>query len=92
MKDILSEKTYSTKRRFSPFFTCDKVAEKDGVLGYFDTLTPLYASFHEDDHTFSLMWTEYTDSFSHFYKTYEENRKLFGCNHGVLCQPQTDIM
>ncbi|MDD6043621.1 MAG: CatA-like O-acetyltransferase [Eubacteriaceae bacterium] len=66
-----------------------KVAEKDGVLGYFDTLTPLYASFHEDDHTFSLMWTEYADSFSHFYRTYEENRKLFGCNHGVLCQPQT---
>ena len=29
-----------------------KVAEKDGVLGYYDTLTPLYASFHEDDHTF----------------------------------------
>lgn len=37
-----------------------KVAEKDGVLGFYDSLTPLYASFHEDDHTFSLMWTEYT--------------------------------
>jgi chloramphenicol O-acetyltransferase type A len=34
-----------------------KVAERDGVVGYYDTLTPLYASFHEDDHTFSLMWT-----------------------------------
>ena len=28
------------------------------MLGFYDTLTPLYASFHQDDHTFSLMWTE----------------------------------
>lgn len=66
-----------------------KIAEKDGVLGFYDTLTPLYASFHEDDHTFSLMWTEYTDSFSQFYQSYIENQKRFGNVHGVLCQPQT---
>lgn len=65
-----------------------KIAEKDGVLGYYDTLTPLYAAFHEDDHTFSLMWTEYTDSFSDFYKAYIENQKKFGDVHGVLSQPQ----
>ena len=40
-----------------------KIAEKDGQVGYFDTLTPLYASFHQDDKTFSLMWTEYDDDF-----------------------------
>lgn len=66
-----------------------KIAEQDGVLGFFDTLTPLYASFHEDDKTFSLMWTEYTDSFSDFYLTYIKNAKCFGNNHGILCQPQT---
>lgn len=66
-----------------------KVAEKDGVLGFYDTLTPLYAAFHEDDHTFSLMWTEYTDCFSQFYRSYIENQKNFGDVHGVLCQPQT---
>lgn len=32
-----------------------KMAEVDGQLGYFDSLTPLYAIFHEDDKTFSLM-------------------------------------
>lgn len=36
-----------------------KITEKNGQLDYYDTLTPLYASFHEDDKTFSLMWTEY---------------------------------
>ena len=66
-----------------------KVAEKDGVLGFYDSLTPLYASFHEDDHTFSLMWTEYTDDFLQFHQAYLENQGQFGRNHGVLCQPQT---
>ena len=66
-----------------------KTAIKDGVLGYYDTLTPLYASFHEDDKTFSLMWSEYSDHFPTFYQTYMENQKLYGDQHGVLCQPQT---
>ena len=65
-----------------------KVAEIDGTLGYFDTLTPLYASFHEDDNTFSLMWTEFNDSFGQFYEAYIENKETFGKVHGVLCQPQ----
>ena len=66
-----------------------KVAEKDGVLGFYDSLRPLYASFHENDHTFSLMWTEYTDDFLQFHQAYLENQTQFGHNHGVLCQPQT---
>lgn len=66
-----------------------KVAEKDGVLGFYDSLTPLYASFHENDNTFSLMWTEYTDDFLQFHQAYLENQMQFGHNHGVLCQPQT---
>lgn len=65
-----------------------KVAEKDGVLGYYDTLTPLYASFHEDDNTFSLMWTTYSDDFKEFYQAYIENQRKYGKNHGVLSQPE----
>lgn len=66
-----------------------RIAEKDGVLGFYDTLTPLYASFHEDDRTFSLMWTEFDDDLKLFHQHYLENRLLFGQNHGVLSQPQT---
>lgn len=66
-----------------------KIAEKDGVLGFYDTLTPLYASFHGDDHTFSLMWTEYADRLSQFYQSYIKNQERFGNVHGVLSQPQT---
>ncbi|MGN0666779.1 MAG: CatA-like O-acetyltransferase [Huintestinicola sp.] len=66
-----------------------KIAEQEGVLGYFDTLTPLYASFHDDDKTFSFMWTEYNDDLGEFYRNYIENQRSFGENHGVLCQPLT---
>lgn len=66
-----------------------KIAYKDGVLGYYDTLTPLYASFHEDDKTFSLMWTEFSDDYESFYHRYIENQKLYGMQHGVLSQPLT---
>ena len=65
-----------------------KVAEKDGVLGCYDKLTPLYAHFHGDDHTFSLMWTEYDEDFSVFYQAYQENQEKYGHIHGVLSQPQ----
>ena len=66
-----------------------KVAERDGMLGYYDVLTPLYASFHEDDHTFSLMWTEYEDSYRAFDQRYAENQEKYGQVHGVLAQPGT---
>lgn len=66
-----------------------KIAQQEGVLGYYDSLTPLYASFHEDDKTFSLMWTAYEDSFSSFYENYCRNQKQFGNNHGILAQPQS---
>lgn len=66
-----------------------KVAVKDGQLGYYDSLTPLYAHFHNDDKTFSLMWTEYSDDFKIFYNVYLENQKNYGNNHGVLAQKHT---
>lgn len=66
-----------------------KVAKQDGVLGYYDKLTPLYASFHEDDKTFSLMWTSYEDDFHRFYNAYIRNQEKYGSIHGVLSQPQT---
>ena len=66
-----------------------RIAEKEGQIGYYDFLTPLYASFHEDDKTFSLMWTEFREEFGEFYRAYLENQKCSGDNHGVLCQNQT---
>ena len=66
-----------------------KIAYQDKTLGYYETLTPLYASFHEENKTFSLMWTAYEESYDTFYRNYPENQRRFGENPGVLSQPQT---
>ena len=63
-----------------------KTAEVEGQVGYFDTLTPLYAAFHEDDNTFYIMWTEYADNFMVFYQSCLDNQRRYGGSHGVLAQ------
>ncbi|RCK12069.1 hypothetical protein DT075_15550 [Bacillus licheniformis] len=35
-----------------------------GRLGYWEQMHPCYAIFHQDDQTFSALWTEYSDDFS----------------------------
>ena len=65
-----------------------KIAEKEGELGYYNYLTPLYASFHEENKTFSLMWTKFDDDFTAFYDSYITNQRQYGKNFGVLAQPQ----
>lgn len=61
-----------------------RVAVQDGVLGYWETLTPLYPQFHEDDKTTSLLWTEYDDCFQVFYDRYMEDTRVYGSSHGIL--------
>lgn len=61
-----------------------KVAVKDGILGYWDCLTPAYPQFHEDNKTTSLLWTEYNDNFPEFYNQYLTDTKLHGESHGIL--------
>lgn len=64
-----------------------KVAYRNGVLGYYNTLTPLYAAFHEDDKTFSLMWTEFDEDLLMFHRNYCENSEKYGEKHGILSRP-----
>lgn len=64
------------------------VAVKDGSPGFYNTLTPMYAVFHNDDRTFSLMWTEFDDDFSEFYEAYMYDKANFGANHGVLAKKE----
>ena len=64
-----------------------KCALRDGQLGYYDTLMPLYAAMHPEDNTISLMWTEFDENFSEFHRRYLDNQEKFGSCRGVLCQP-----
>ena len=68
-----------------PEFKC---AIKEGQFGYYDSLTPLYATMHPETHTISLMWTEYCESFPEFHRRYAENQEKYGDHHGVLSRPE----
>ena len=64
-----------------PEFT---TAVKDGKVGFYNSLTPMYAVFHNDDKTFSLMWTEYKEDFKEFYQLYKSDNEKYKDNHGIL--------
>lgn len=61
-----------------------RIGVQNGVVGFWDKLTPTYPQFHDDDKTTSLLWTEYDDSFQAFYRSYTEDIKLHGGSHGIL--------
>ena len=65
-----------------------KCALKENVLGYYDTLTPLYALWHEDTHTFSFMWTAYEEDFLDFYRSYLQDQERYADHHALLAKPQ----
>lgn len=64
-----------------------RVAIKGESVGHYKTLTPFYPTFHEDDHTISMLWTEYSPSLLEFHASYVENQKKYGENKGFLGIP-----
>lgn len=41
----------------------------DGTVGYWDTMSAQYPIFHEDDQTFSYIYTDYDEHFAGFYRS-----------------------
>lgn len=72
------------------------LAEVDGVLGYWDALTPAYPIFHEKTGTNSLMWTEFDSDFKVFYQQYIEETTKHKNDLGLLTEkgipPQNNYM
>jgi chloramphenicol O-acetyltransferase type A len=61
--------------RHSEFRTC---FNSDGTLGYWDSLSPSFTIFHDDDKTFSSIWTLYGEDFNEFYSRYLDDMKKYG--------------
>lgn len=57
------------------FRTC---FDEQGRLGYWDELTPSFTIFHQDDRTFSAIWTEYSTDYDIFYQNYLEDVRQYG--------------
>lgn len=61
--------------RHSEFRTC---FDSEGRLGYWDSLSPSFTIFHDDDKTFSSIWTSYSEKFNDFYNRYLDDMKMYG--------------
>lgn len=64
-----------------------RLAVKDGELGSWNYLTPQYPVFHENNKTFSFLWTEYVEDFNRFHESYMEDARLYG-NRADLILPK----
>lgn len=48
-----------------------------GALGYWDKMIPSYTIFNHDNKSFSSIWTEFSNEFSVFYKSCQEDIKQY---------------
>lgn len=58
-----------------------------GELGYYDVVHPSYTIFHKDDHTFSSLWTEYSETYDDFLAAYEADEARYGKVKGLFGKP-----
>lgn len=59
----------------------------EGNPGTFDVVHPNYTVFHEDDHTFSDLWTAHDEDFAAFYRAFQADGATYGGNHGIKAKP-----
>jgi len=52
--------------------------DSEGRLGYWDSLSPSFTIFHNDDKTFSSIWTLYGEDFNDFYSRYLDDMNKYG--------------
>ena len=61
--------------------------DEEGRPGCHDVLHPVYTVFHEDDRTFSDLWTEHDEDFAAFYRSFLSDGAEYGGNHGIKAKP-----
>lgn len=66
------------------FRTC---LNKEGLPGYWEYCVPSYTVFHEDDHTFSDIWSDYSEDFDTFYRGVLDDIKTYGNVKGIKGRP-----
>ena len=65
-----------------------------GELGVWDTLLPCYTVFHEENETFSNLWTEWNDNLMAFLSNYKRDIEMFGNNYGIdeyICRRELSV-
>lgn len=55
-----------------------RMGMKEGKLGIYDEVHPVFPLFHEDDKSLSNLWLEYKPDFADFYKDYQWVLETYG--------------
>ncbi|WP_091017474.1 type A chloramphenicol O-acetyltransferase [Paenibacillus amylolyticus] len=66
------------------FRTC---FDAEGRLGYWDEMSPSYTIFHEDDKSFSTIWTTFHEDFETFHIRYLEDMKNYKDHKQFVAKP-----
>ena len=61
--------------RHREFRTC---FDAEGRLGYWDNMSPSFTIFHDENKTFSTVWTPFCDEFDAFYRRYIADMEMYG--------------
>lgn len=61
--------------RHSEFRTC---FDREGRLGIWEKMNPSFTIFHDEDKTFSSIWTSYSESFHEFHTGYLDDMDKYG--------------
>lgn len=61
-----------------------RTAVHEGVLGFWDSLTPAYPQLNNNTKTTSLLWTAYNTDFPSFYNAYIEDTTQHADSTGIL--------
>lgn len=64
-----------------------RMAERDGALGVYDAVLPVYTVFHPESETFSTIWTDYQEDPDQFCAGYAEDLKRYGGNLAFEAKP-----
>lgn len=62
--------------------------DDQGDLGYWDEMIPNYTVFHQEDHTFSVIWTAYSQDFNAFQENFLKDQLWFGDQRGLWAKPR----
>lgn len=64
---------------------------ENGQLGVFNLLHPSYTIFQKDRETFTNIWTDYTPTFSEFYKQYSLDIENYGAVKAFVAKPNMPV-
>lgn len=78
---------YAAARTVNEMEEMKLMTAPDGALGIWDTVHLNFTVFHEDDKTFSDLWTEYHPEFEVFYREFQRVVDTYGAVHGVKGRP-----